>query len=82
MKRHTLEYIVNVCNELYKIPTLVEAYSELNANKLIITSKWNQLDFERNDRIRFERKFVLNLNKDNESVDLIHSSDPYQVSSE
>ena len=34
MKRHTLENIVNVCSEIYKIPLLVEAVSELSGNKL------------------------------------------------
>ena len=34
MKKHTLDNIVNVCSEIYKIPLLVEAVSELSGNKL------------------------------------------------
>jgi hypothetical protein len=80
--KHSLEQIVNVSKEIFKTCSLTDALIELTGTgKLIVNSFWSQADIEKNERTKFERTHLFEID-DNHLAQLIHVSRPVLLKNE
>ena len=50
MSSKPLDELVQVTNDIYKIPSWTGCYIDLNGTKLAVDTDWSQYDIEKNER--------------------------------
>ena len=76
MSSKPLDELVQVTNDIYKIPSLTGCYIDLNGTKLAVDTDWSQYDIEKNERTKFIKRYLFEIKDDKKSLNLIDTSKP------
>jgi len=76
MSSKSLNELVQVTNDVYKIPSLTGCYIDLNGTKLAVDTDWSQYDVEKNERTKFIKRYLFEIKDDKKSLNLIDTSKP------
>lgn len=79
MSSKSLEELVSVTNDIYKVPTLTACYIDLSATKIAVDTDWTQYDVEKNERTKFVKRHLFEINSDKKSLNLLDTSKPNAI---
>lgn len=80
--KHTLEQIVNVSKEIFRTCSLTDAFIDFtNTNKFLVNSLWSQVDIDKNERTKFQKSFLFEINNTSQAT-LLHATKPSQLKPE
>lgn len=80
--KHTLEQLLGVSKDLFKIASLSDAILEhSSANRLVVKSIWSQIDIEKNERTKYQRNHVFEVDAKSRT-NLVYTSHPEALRSE
>jgi hypothetical protein len=85
--KHSLEQIINVSKDVYRISSLNQALIDLSSDgeKLVINTQWSQTDFEKNERTKFQKNFILatgDAAKSKAAATVVHVTKPQAIRNE
>ncbi|RNA06385.1 acylamino-acid-releasing enzyme-like [Brachionus plicatilis] len=82
MPSKSFEKILETTREIYKISTPSDCFFEFIENQIVLQSFWFQVDLDKNDRLKFQKNFIFNIDPEDSQTKLLHVSNPQPIRSD
>ena len=88
--KHSLEQIINISKDIYKIGSLNQALIDAvdSSGRLVVNSQWSQIDFDKNERTKYQRNYIYELSSSvgekaaKDQAKLIYATKPQSIRNE
>lgn len=82
--KHNLEQILNISKDIFKTCYLNDVFFDFTGNKLAVNSYWTQIDLEKNERFKFQKYHLYEIDDNGKQSGLneLHVSKPQAIQSQ